>query len=37
MPAQLIDGKALAAKVREEVAQEVEDSARVGLTNRSRR
>jgi methylenetetrahydrofolate dehydrogenase (NADP+)/methenyltetrahydrofolate cyclohydrolase len=31
MPAQLIDGKALAAKVREEVAAEVEDLGHVGL------
>ena len=31
MPAQLIDGKALAAKVREEVAAEVEELGRVGL------
>jgi methylenetetrahydrofolate dehydrogenase (NADP+)/methenyltetrahydrofolate cyclohydrolase len=32
MPAQLIDGKALAAKVREEVAAEVEELGDVGLT-----
>ena len=32
MPAQLIDGKALAAKVREEVAGEVEELGEVGLT-----
>jgi methylenetetrahydrofolate dehydrogenase (NADP+) / methenyltetrahydrofolate cyclohydrolase len=32
MPAQLIDGKALAAKVREEVAAEVEELGEVGLT-----
>jgi methylenetetrahydrofolate dehydrogenase (NADP+)/methenyltetrahydrofolate cyclohydrolase len=32
MPAELIDGKALAAKVREEVAAEVEDIGDVGLT-----
>jgi methylenetetrahydrofolate dehydrogenase (NADP+)/methenyltetrahydrofolate cyclohydrolase len=31
MPAQLIDGKALAAKVREEVAAEVEELGHVGL------
>ena len=31
MPAQLIDGRALAAKVREEVAAEVEELGRVGL------
>jgi methylenetetrahydrofolate dehydrogenase (NADP+)/methenyltetrahydrofolate cyclohydrolase len=31
MPAQLIDGKALAAKVREEVATEVEELGHVGL------
>jgi methylenetetrahydrofolate dehydrogenase (NADP+) / methenyltetrahydrofolate cyclohydrolase len=31
MPAQLIDGKALASKVREEVAAEVEELGRVGL------
>jgi methylenetetrahydrofolate dehydrogenase (NADP+) / methenyltetrahydrofolate cyclohydrolase len=32
MPAQVIDGKALAAKVREEVAEEVEELGDVGLT-----
>jgi methylenetetrahydrofolate dehydrogenase (NADP+)/methenyltetrahydrofolate cyclohydrolase len=32
MPAQVIDGKALAAKVREEVAAEVEELGDVGLT-----
>ena len=32
MPAQLIDGKVLAAKVREEVAAEVEELGHVGLT-----
>jgi methylenetetrahydrofolate dehydrogenase (NADP+) / methenyltetrahydrofolate cyclohydrolase len=32
MPAQLIDGKALAARVREEVAAEVEELGHVGLT-----
>ena len=32
MPAQMIDGKALAAKVREEVAAEVEELGDVGLT-----
>jgi methylenetetrahydrofolate dehydrogenase (NADP+)/methenyltetrahydrofolate cyclohydrolase len=32
MPAQIIDGKALAAKVREEVAAEVEELGDVGLT-----
>jgi methylenetetrahydrofolate dehydrogenase (NADP+)/methenyltetrahydrofolate cyclohydrolase len=32
MPAQTIDGKALAAKVREEVAHEVEELGSVGLT-----
>jgi methylenetetrahydrofolate dehydrogenase (NADP+)/methenyltetrahydrofolate cyclohydrolase len=32
MPAQMIDGKALAAKVREEVAAEVEELGGVGLT-----
>jgi methylenetetrahydrofolate dehydrogenase (NADP+) / methenyltetrahydrofolate cyclohydrolase len=32
MPAQIIDGKALAAKVREEVAQEVEELGDIGLT-----
>jgi methylenetetrahydrofolate dehydrogenase (NADP+)/methenyltetrahydrofolate cyclohydrolase len=32
MPGQLIDGKALAAKVREEVAAEVEELGEVGLT-----
>jgi len=32
MPAQIIDGKGLAAKVREEVAQEVEELGDIGLT-----
>jgi methylenetetrahydrofolate dehydrogenase (NADP+)/methenyltetrahydrofolate cyclohydrolase len=32
MPAQIIDGKALAAKVREEVAAELEELGEVGLT-----
>ena len=32
MPAQMIDGKALAAKVREEVAAEVEELGDIGLT-----
>jgi methylenetetrahydrofolate dehydrogenase (NADP+) / methenyltetrahydrofolate cyclohydrolase len=32
MPAQMIDGRALAAKVREEVAAEVEELGHVGLT-----
>ncbi|HET6944038.1 MAG TPA: bifunctional 5,10-methylenetetrahydrofolate dehydrogenase/5,10-methenyltetrahydrofolate cyclohydrolase [Gaiellaceae bacterium] len=32
MPAQMIDGRALAAKVREEVAEEVEELGEVGLT-----